>query len=102
MTFRKLVEDFCEQANKILSSYVIKGQKDHQESLEEEAQRLVKELSIARQNFDNADPEYIDIAIKELSLAEGRLEALRTKTLLNSRTSKGFVENSTLSGDFSS
>ena len=102
MTLRKLVEDFCEQINNVLSSYVIKGEIDPQGSLEEEAQRLVKELAIAQQNFDNADPEYIDIAIKELSLAEGRLEALRTKTLLNSRTSKESVENSTLSGDFSS
>lgn len=40
-------------------------------------------LQIAQQNFDNAEPDFVDIAAEELTLAEKRLDlAVRKMKLL--------------------
>lgn len=39
-----------------------------------EYDQALRQLKQAQQNFDNADPQYIDIAIQELAAAEMRVD----------------------------
>lgn len=41
----------------------------------------VKQLRIARNHFENADPDYIDAAIYELKMAEARFSAVRKEAI---------------------
>lgn len=49
------------------------------ETLKKEFEQAVRDLHIARQNFNNADAEYFDIANSELSIALARVGACRKK-----------------------
>ena len=44
--------------------------------------KALDELRRAQANFDNADPDYIDIAIRDLQIAEMKVDNLKRKEVL--------------------
>ncbi len=42
----------------------------------EEVKQAVKNLAVAKQQFDAADPDFIDVACHKLNAAESRLNAV--------------------------
>lgn len=48
--------------------------------MQTEFRQALQDLQQARQNFDNADQDYIDVAIFNLAAAESRVNAIRNKS----------------------